>query len=73
MEWVGLGSARATTNMPARGGNASYNESAIGAVDRGIDCTLYPNLLPGRLPQAPVRVSRFHESVSSAREEEGWC
>ena len=71
MEWVGLGSARATTNMArAVHGNVSYNESAIGAVDHEIGCTLY--LLPGRLPRAPVRVSKFHENVTSVREEEGW-
>ena len=75
MEWVGLGSARATTNMARAEGMhpaTSLALSAIGAVDHGIGCTLYPNLLPGRLPRAPVRVSRFHENVTSISEEEGW-
>ena len=72
MEWVGLGSALATTNMARAEGMLSCNESAIGAVDHEIGCTLYPNLLPGRLPRAPVRVSKFHENVTSVREEEGW-
>ena len=68
---MGLGSARATTNMaPARA--EANNESAIGAVDHEIGCTLYPNLLPGRIPRAPVRVSRFHENVLASGRKKDW-
>ena len=34
--------------------------------------TLYPDLLPTRLPRALEKLSRSRENVTSAREEEGW-
>ena len=34
--------------------------------------SLFPYLLPERLPPPLAKVSRFHENVTSAREEEGW-
>ena len=34
--------------------------------------TLYPDLLPTRLPRALEKLSRSRENVTSVREEEGW-
>ena len=65
MEWVGLGSARATTTW--RGAAGMY--SAIGAVT-AVHYSL--RIFRARLPPPHVEVSRFHENVTSASEEEGW-
>ena len=71
MEWAGLGSARATTNMARAEGKhpATSLQSVLWIMGSDV---LYPNLLPGRLPRAPVRVSRFHENVlASGRKKDG--
>jgi len=63
MEWVGLGSARATTNMARCGGNVSCDRCCHCCASR----ESFPYLLPGRLPPPLAKVSRFHENVTSAR------